>query len=216
MEPGAVERLAANLSREHPWLEFVPPGALPSTTWQRLDTVDAVAWQRGLVEQNAGWYPDTDAPQVAAAFALQYLLQVPAHTLAYAVRLGRRASSPTVWWPDPGSLEFTIGPNLVPDRIRLPAISPEGSEFASGRLETRPEANSRPGQTLAERDYRAVAEPFAAAYPSIVRLGTATRQGMVTDMWAGALADGPVARESCCFLYALPGCHECAGCPRLR
>jgi hypothetical protein len=141
---------------------------------------------------------------------------VPAHTLAYAVRLGRRASSPAAWWPDPGALEFTIGPNLVPDRVRLPATSPEGSEFASGRLGTRAEANSEASASLAERDYRQVAQPLATAYPSLVRMGTATRQGMVSDMWAGALADGPVARESCCFLYALPGCHECAGCPRLR
>lgn len=151
---------------------------------------------------------------------LQYLLQVPAHTLAYAARLG--------WAVAPGGLAFTLGPNHVPDRIRLGRNST--SEFASGRLQSDPvtsdeglrEASTFVGRNgivleSAERDYRAVAEPMAAAYESIVRIGSATRSGMVTDMWRQAVAAGKaVERESCCFLYALPGCHECAGCPRLR
>jgi ferric iron reductase protein FhuF len=48
---------------------------------------------------------------------------------------------------------------------------------------------------------------------------------MVDDVWAMALhraqqAVGerpgrPPQRQSCCFIYALPGTHECTGCPRL-
>ena len=48
---------------------------------------------------------------------------------------------------------------------------------------------------------------------------------MVEDLWEMALREARVAlghgmgaaveRRSCCFIYALPGCHECAGCPRL-
>ena len=78
----------------------------------------------------------------------------------------------------------------------------------------------------AHADYREVAEPIAAAYPAIVRLGPHTRSGMVADMWgaaerealgaAGLIQPGALARESCCLIYALPGCVECAGCPRLR
>jgi ferric iron reductase protein FhuF len=57
----------------------------------------------------------------------------------------------------------------------------------------------------------------AAAYPAIAKLGSATRAGLVTDMWRQAVARGrAVERESCCFLYVMPGCHECAGCPRLK
>ncbi|XVX20963.1 (2Fe-2S)-binding protein [Actinomycetota bacterium] len=50
------------------------------------------------------------------------------------------------------------------------------------------------------------------------------RTGMVSDMWARAWESataqaqgrGPVPqpRRSCCFIFALPGCEECAGCPR--
>jgi FhuF 2Fe-2S C-terminal domain len=80
--------------------------------------------------------------------------------------------------------------------------------------------------TRAERDYRAVAAPVAVAYESLVRLGPHTRAAMVDDMWAaarreaesaaGLLRPGVAPRASCCLLYALPGCVECAGCPRLR
>ena len=80
--------------------------------------------------------------------------------------------------------------------------------------------------TRAERDYRAVALPLATAYESVVRLGPHTRLALVDDMWvaarreaesaAGVLRPGVAPRGSCCLLYALPGCVECAGCPRLR
>ncbi len=78
----------------------------------------------------------------------------------------------------------------------------------------------------AEADYRAVAEPVAAAYPAAVRLGPQVRTGLVDDMWAdarreaesaaGLVRPASVPRASCCLIYALPGCVECAGCPRLR
>jgi hypothetical protein len=105
--------------------------------------------------------------------------------------------------PDPAGLRFRLGNNHVPEIICLgPSLAdhPAGADPLEG----------------AERAYRAVAEPLATAYASIAKLGSGTRQGMVTDMWAQAVARGrAVRRQSCCFLYALPGCHECAGCPRL-
>jgi ferric iron reductase protein FhuF len=33
---------------------------------------------------------------------------------------------------------------------------------------------------------------------------------------AGLFRPGVPPRESCCLIYALPSCVECAGCPRLR
>ncbi len=139
-----------------------------------------------------------DAPQVASAFVLQYLLQVPAQTLAYAVRLGP-------WRVDPATLTFTLGPHGTPEQVRLAPPTP-GLDAT---------------WEVAERDYRRLAEPLATAYRSIVTIGSGTRLGMVDDLWAMAVRDATgdphvVARRSCCFLYALPGCHECAGCPRLR
>ena len=247
------------MSSRHPWLTFVVDGPGP---WVGLD-VDVVPWQEALVRQNQRWYPGADAPQVAAAFVLQYLLQVPAHTLAYAVALtlpgragdsrgrGPGATSLTsdpanghlgrfrhlsidaetfrndgpAWTPDPARLTFRLGAHHVPETIQLPA------DLGSWRPLTGPEAKSRGTSTTetttaeaweaAERDYRAVAEPLATAYEAIVHLGSGTRLGMVTDLWRQAVhaATGQpsiVQRDSCCFLYALPGCHECAGCPRLR
>lgn len=251
------------MSSRHPWLTFVVDGPGP---WLGLD-VDVVPWQEALVRQNARWYPGSKAPQVAAAFVLQYLLQVPAHTLAYAVGLTsgrppgaaggtggaggmreqpgthhRHTPSPgrfrhlsidaepfrhdrPAWTPDPARLTFRLGTNHVPEAIRLPA------DMASWRPLTGPGASSPEARSAeamlggaweaAERDYRAVAEPLATAYEAIVHLGSGTRLGMVTDLWRQAVhaATGQpsiVQRDSCCFLYALPGCHECAGCPRLR
>ena len=59
-----------------------------------------------------------------------------------------------------------------------------------------------------------------------MRIGPHTRAALVDDMWsaarreaesaAGLLRPGVPLRESCCLIYALPGCVECAGCPRLR
>jgi FhuF 2Fe-2S C-terminal domain len=147
-----------------------------------------------------------DAPQVAAAFVLQWVLQVPAHTAAHAASSGPVRADLT-------GLTFSLGPGLVPDAVHLTALHPDAGDLA-GRL------------SRAEQDYRDVAGPLAAAYPAIVRLGPHTREAMVDDMWhaaerealaaSGVVQPGAVLRESCCLIYALPGCVECAGCPRTR
>ena len=118
------------------------------------------------------WYAIDAPPQVAASFVLQWLLQVPAHTAAYAA-----ASGP--WRAELAALTSSLGPSLVPESVRLTALVPD-----AGPLEDRLDR--------AERDYRAVAEPVAAAYPSIVRLGPHTRAAMVDDMWQAGAARGRV------------------------
>ncbi|GAA4409144.1 hypothetical protein GCM10023168_27490 [Fodinibacter luteus] len=190
------------MSRRHAWLRFTvggPPLAHDLTT-------DAVAWQEQLRALQGRWY-DVDAPpQVAAAFVLQWLLQVPAHTAAHAA-----ASGP--WRAVLPGLTFELGGSLVPSQVRFAGLAGDAGSLGE-RL------------ARAEQDYRAVAVPVATAYRSLVRLGPHTRAAMVDDMWvaarreaegaAGLLRPGAAARESCCLLYALPGCVECAGCPRLR
>ena len=190
------------MSRRHSWLTFVTGGPRLA----RDLATDTHAWQEGLRILQGQWYAVDAPPQVAAAFVLQWLLQVPAHTAAHAAAAGP-------WRADVTDLTFDLGPALVPSTVRVTALVRDDGGFAD-RLDR------------AERDYRAVAGPVAAAYHPIVRLGPHTRIAMVDDMWAaarreaegaaGLLRPGVPPRESCCLIYALPGCVECAGCPRLR
>ncbi len=190
------------MSRRHAWLAFTAAGPLLSRT---LST-DPVDWQRELTVLQGRWYDVSAPPQVAAVFVLQWLLQVPAHTAANAAAAGP-------WRADLTGLTFDLGSGLVPSRVRLTGLQPDAGTLAE-RMER------------AERDYRAVAEPVAAAYPAQVRVGPHTRTALVDDMWSAARREAETAtglfrpgvppRESCCLIYALPGCVECAGCPRLR
>ncbi|MFL6153621.1 MAG: (2Fe-2S)-binding protein [Ornithinibacter sp.] len=198
------------MSRRHAWLAFTAGGMpLPHSLGSFAGAPgrdQARGWQERLTALQGRWY-DVDAPpQVATVFVLQWLLQVGAHTAAHAA-----ASGP--WRAELGGLTFDLGPSLVPSRVRLTALVPDAGPLAE-RL------------VRAERDYRAVAEPVATAYPAVVRLGPHTRSALVDDMWsaarreaesaAGLIRPGVQARASCCLIYALPGCVECAGCPRLR
>jgi hypothetical protein len=67
--------------------------------------------------------------------------------------------------------------------------------------------------------YRVDAVELALGYRSDANLGRRTRLAMVEDVWAMTLARArgqrPPERGSCCFIYVLPGVHECSGCPRL-
>ncbi len=201
---------ASLMSRRHAWLAFTTGGMpLPHSLDAlagSLGTDDTRSWQQRLTALQGRWY-DVDAPpQVAAVFVLQWLLQVGAHTAAHAAAAGP-------WRAELSGLTFDLGPGLVPARVRLTALVPDAGPLAE-RL------------ARAERGYRAVAEPVATAYPAVVRLGPHTRAALVDDMWsaarreaeaaAGLIRPGVPPRESCCLIYALPGCVECAGCPRLR
>jgi len=190
------------MSRRHAWLTFAAGGPpLP-----RDLSIDTVGWQRELNGLHSRWYSVDAPPQVAAAFVLQWLLQVPAQSAAHAA-----ASGP--WRAELGALTFRLGDSLVPSTVRLTGLVADAGSLAE-RLDR------------AERDYRNVALPAATAYRPLVRLGEHTRVSMVDDMWvaarreaetaSGLVRPGVAARESCCLIYALPGCVECAGCPRLR
>ena len=170
-------------------------------------SVEVTEWQRGVRILQASWYAGVAPPAVSAVFVLQWLLQLPAHAAAFAAVLGPwrvRALE---------RLTFALGPSLVPAVLRL-----EGLDVAAGDVGSRLDT--------AESDYRRVAEPLAARYTAAVRIGPHTRAALVDDMWAAALTDAesaaeglrlpPPDRASCCLMYALPGCTECAGCPRIR
>ena len=189
------------MSRRHAWLTFTAGGPpLPHD----LGT-DARGWQEALRALHGRWYAVDAPPQVAAAFVLQWLLQVPAHTAAHAAAAGP-------WRADLTALTFSLGPALVPEVVRLTSLVPDDGPLGE-RLDR------------AERDHRAVAEPAAAAYDAVVRIGPHARAAFVDDMRAaarreaesaaGILRPGVPRRASCCLIYALPGCVECAGCPRL-
>ena len=189
------------MTSRHGWLRFRSTG---HPLRRRLDD-DARAWQADLLADHRRWYGAPAPEQVSGAFVLQYLLQVPAHTAALAAGAGMRVQRLA-------DLTFETGPSHTPRLVETGRLEP-GAET----LEV--------GLARAEGEYRAVAEPLAGAYVSTRRMSSQQRQGMVGDMWleaarlvrsrAGAIEVGEPRRRSCCLIYALPGCVECAACPRL-
>lgn len=140
-----------------------------------------------------------------SAFVLQWTLEAAAETGVHAAR-----HDSVVVHPFAAGLSFVLQPSqLYPVAARYEQ-EPAGSTTAplADRLEA------------ARAAYRADAVELALGYHSPVRLGEHTRLAMVDDVWVMTLAraSGRRAPErgSCCFIYVLPGVHECAGCPRLR
>ena len=205
------------VDRQLPWLRVsAATGDAPRLTWRWDDLAEAQAagqdptgpWRDALAASTARQYGQPAPPAMPAAFVLQWALEVPATVAAYAVVLGP-------WDPDlsGGSLSFDLSPQHFPGHVQL-----RGARLATTGGEARVAA--------ARAAYEALARPLAATHEPGVRLGPHQRQAMVDDVWATALhraqeclADRPAPppqRASCCYLYALPGTHECTGCPRLR
>lgn len=148
-------------------------------------------------------------PQVAAAFVLQHLLSIPAQLSAFAALSGPWAVA--LGTLDDARISCDLAPGLYPHRLGFLSV-----EAADPDLEARVDA--------ARTAYLALARAIAEGYASPVKMSSQQRLGMVDDLWEMALREargavgGQVApavqRRSCCFIYALPGCHECAGCPR--
>lgn len=193
---------AARLSAAHGWLRFQSTGRhLP----RRL-TDDVGHWQAAVLADHRSWYGAEAPPQVSGSFVLQYLLQVPAHTAATAAGVGMRLRALA-------DLTFALGPGGVPRLVEVGAL-----EIDAGDLRER--------LARAQADYLSVAEPLARGYRSTRPMSSRQRLGMVRDMWAeaarmvrssaGRLELDEPRRISCCLIYALPGCVECSGCPRVR
>lgn len=170
----------------------------------------SVEWCNTLSAQNSTLYAVPSPPQVAAAFVLQYLLSIPAQVCAFAAATGP-------WGVELGSLDeallsVDLAPGGYPERLGFQVVHP-----ASADREIRLEG--------ARTAYRRLGRELASRFDVGVKMSSRQRFGMVDDLWEMALRDaraatgegyGPtVERQSCCFIYALPGCHECAGCPRV-
>ncbi len=113
---------------------------------------------------------------------------------------------------DDSGLSCDLAPGLYPQRLGFLKVFPAAPE-----LDERIEG--------ARAAYRALGLEIADRYDGGVKVSSRQRLGMVDDLWEMALREArgavglglgaAVERQSCCFIYALPGCHECAGCPRL-
>ncbi|WP_353951777.1 (2Fe-2S)-binding protein [Knoellia sp. S7-12] len=196
------------MSRHHGYLTFVGGRHLSRPLSSALEF--SAQWRANLTAVNTRLYAVPSPPQVASAFVLQHLLSIPAQVSAFAAVTGP-------WHADLGTLDDSriscdLAPGLYPERLGFLSLRPAAPE-----LEERIAA--------AGTAYRALGREIAQAYDGGVKVSTRQRLGMVDDLWQMALREargaagqglGPaVERRSCCFIYALPGCHECAGCPRL-
>lgn len=212
--------LVASLIGERlPWLRVSAPGAAtPRLAWRWDELLEAQAagadptqpWREDLGASTAQQYAVPTPPAMPAAFVLQWVLEVPATVGAYAAVLGPWAADLT-----PASLSFELAPGQhYPCHVQF-------------RDATRADADRDARLQAAHTAYRAIATPFATLYRPGVRLGPHQRHAMVADVWATAVhratqsvlqppAPPVPERDSCCFIYTLPGARECEGCPRLR
>lgn len=191
-------RCASAMTRAHPWLEFraaTTPGEL---TISELFAHSAVtsAWS-GNVHRLFRRQGADPPPYVAGVFVLQYAVGALA------------AASATAALAGPWRVEVIglgLAPGQFPAVIHLADIGPLRDEAAP--LE------------VARAAYESMAGPLAAGLEVGGHLGRHQRSAMVRDAWRMAVRDltAPgrvVEREACCFIYLLPGCAECGGCPRL-
>lgn len=137
-----------------------------------------------------------------SAFVLQWTLEVAAEVGVYAAR-----HHSWVVHPEASGLSFELQPTqLYP--VAAQFMTPTGTRAP---LDDRLEA--------ARAAYRVAGLELALGYRSDAKLGDHTRRAMVDDVWAMTLARArgkrPPRRGSCCFIYVLPGVHECSGCPRV-
>jgi hypothetical protein len=159
-------------------------------------------WRDRLGASTARQYAVVVPGSMPSAFVLQWTLEAAAETGVHAAR-----HHPWVVHPLEARLSFELQPSQ---------LYPVAAQFEQPRVTTLPlEARLE----AARAAYRVDALELALGYHSTVKLGEHTRRTMVDDVWAMALARAsgrrPPERGSCCFIYVLPGVHECTGCPRL-
>ena len=160
-------------------------------------------WRAAFAGSTRRQYGVAPPPAMPAAFVLQFLLDA-------AATLGAFAAWHSAYVVDPARDGLSL--ELHP-RLHYPVLLQLRDATATPvLLDERLDA--------AHAAYRSAATELALTYHPDVNLGPRTRIAMVDDHWAMALArvrgQVPPERASCCFLYVLPGTHECTGCPRLR
>lgn len=171
-------------------------------------TTPARRWRDAFAAATARQYSRPAPPGMPEAFVLQFALNVLAAPAAMAA-----ITANAVLDTEPSNVAFSLAmPYAYPDRILLRPGHSRWEPDATRCLEA------------AQARYRRTAEPFARHVDLGAKMSTRQRLGMVGDCWAMAVRDAEanvhgiprkvVERTSCCLIYALPGCHECAGCPR--
>ena len=190
------------MSSAHPFLSFtsVP---LKNGSLLREWGLCAEQWQQKLQTRNEE-VNSSPPPALASATVLSQILGVIAATGVFGA-----AAAPAVVDVGVDALAFEVGPHLLPVRIQVTSARP-GPDDPARRLRA------------ARAAFETVAEPLARALPTLAHFGQHQRGSMARDAWRLALRDargiigGPpvVQRESCCYLYTIPGTTLCAGCPR--
>ena len=174
------------------WSELVAgPEADPTAAWRQRHVA--------MTARSSGVCP----PGLDLTFVLAFACDVLATPGAYAA-----ASGPWLLDLSPAQVSFALAePWTHPREVRL----------RRGAFTMDPDPRRR--RLRARAAYRAVADPFADSYAPGARMSSRQRRGIVADTWdlawSAATGGGVVRRRACCLIYALPGCHACAGCPRL-
>ncbi|WP_168583256.1 (2Fe-2S)-binding protein [Gephyromycinifex aptenodytis] len=167
------------------------------------------SWRAEVGAAQEARYHSPAPPAVGAAFVLGWYLQVVAIPLAYASVLCN-------WLPDasPEALRFDL------DEMEH---YPVALSLSPGNVESVPHPQIR--LRRAREKYEAHANRFAAAYNPGVKMSSRQRYGLVRDTWSMTLDQARTGvaaapsmltglRESCCFIFALPGAMTCTRCPR--
>lgn len=208
--------LADDISAHHGYLDVLEGGWGTELPYSCADIVAAQEagedpthwWREAVCAAQTDVYGVPGPPSVGAAFVLGWYLQVVAVPLAFAAALRD-------WLPD-----------ASPEAVRFDLADgqwfPVAVSLAPGPTERIPQPQLR--FLRAREKYEEHARRFADSYRPGVKMSSRQRYGLVRDTWAEAL-DGArtqvlhepsrlTLRESCCFIYALPGALACARCPR--
>lgn len=213
---GELESIADLITMRLGYLEVLVAGWGAKLPWSCAEVVDAQesgedptrAWRAAVTANQGALYGASAPPQVGAAFVMQWYLGVVANPVAWAAVLG-----PYVLDAAPEMLRFDLTADAwYPCAV---SVSPERAvrvDDAGRRLE------------LAHAGYLDHATRFVQGYRPGVKTGSRQRQGMIRDAWMMAVESAteafgtepvePSTRQSCCFIYALPGATACARCPR--
>ena len=214
--PVELDRVADQLTARLGWLNVTVHGANSPLPWSCADVLTGqergqdptLAWRDALTRRTTRQYGEVTPPQVSAAFVLLWYLDLVAYPAAYAAALG-----PWVLDSAAAALRFDLAdPELYPCDV---SIVGAGVRTVDDRAER---------GSLARQRYVEHAQRFAASYDPGVKMSSRQRFGAVRDTWAIASrraaeaclssAPEPRLRESCCFIFALPGALTCAMCPR--
>lgn len=157
---------------------------------QRAGSDPTLRWRMSLMRWQRRGYAEAPV-SVAVTFVAQWLLQSIACAVVAADRCGGHLTSPLALQIAPDTTAFYPTAVLMEPTALRSGCSPDPASA-----------------------YQRAALDFIDTYRPGVPMSSRQRHGLVHDVWQAATVSGRVRRQSCCFLYALPGMRLCAGCPR--